>query len=106
MPPCAGGWKRCARRSPGTSEQVLRGARYGQGAMDARSETKVISRIPARSATPQTRVLVVTRRDGAPRAHFVVGIRRSIRDIASGFLLELHPGSPPSRPRRTCSEVP
>jgi hypothetical protein len=54
----------------------------------------------------QTRVLVLTRRDGALRAHFVVGTPRNIRDIASGLLLELHPIAPPSRPRGTYSEVP
>jgi hypothetical protein len=56
--------------------------------------------------TKQTRVLVITRRDGAIRAHFIVGTPRNIRDIASVFLLELHPGLPPSRPRGACSEVP
>src|SRR4051794_14672799 len=74
--------------------------------MDARSATKVISPISARSATKQTRVLGLTLRDGALWAHFVVATPCNIRDIASGLLLELHPTSPPSRPRGAYSEVP
>src|SRR3954447_22717652 len=74
--------------------------------MDARSATKVISPISAKSATKQTRVLGLTLRDGALWAHFVVATPCNIRDIASGLLLDLHPTTPPSRPRGAYSEVP
>ena len=83
--------------------------------MDARSVAQLISRILASRTTKQTRVLGLTRRDGATAqrlavaasiwarrapharsaacgAHFVVATPRNIRDIACGELLELHPG--------------
>ena len=43
--------------------------------------------------------LAATRRDGALRAHFVVGSPCNIDILLRAILLELHPTSPPSHTR-------
>jgi len=44
----------------------------------------------------QPTVLTATRRDGAIRAHFFVGVHRNIDIFLWALLFELHPASPPS----------
>ena len=45
----------------------------------------------------QPTVLAATRRDGAIRAHFFVGVPRNIDIFLRALLFELHPASPPSQ---------
>ena len=96
----------CAPAGKGTSEQVPRGARYDPNAMDARSAVQPIAILWASRATQQTRVWVVTRRDGDAVGAFRRRNLLQYSNIAASLLLELHPTAPPSRPRGTCSEIP